>query len=40
METTEKSDKVTSFLFYLFIGQVVLGMAAVLGYILYSFFFG
>lgn len=40
MEKSEISDKVTSILFYIFIGQVVLGMAAVLGYILYSFIFG
>ena len=40
METTEKNDKVTSFLFYIFIGQVILGMVGVLGYLLYSFIFG
>ena len=37
METPEKSDKTTSFLFYFFIGEVVLGMLAILGYLIYSF---
>ena len=39
METTQKGDKLTSILFYFFIGQVVLGMLAILGYLLYSFIF-
>jgi len=40
MESQEKSDKTTSFLFYFFIGQVILGMLVILGYIAYSFIFG
>jgi hypothetical protein len=40
METGEKSDKTTSFLFYFFIGQVVLGMAIILGYLIYSYIVG
>ena len=44
METTikdsEKSDKITRYLFFFFIGQVILGMIAVVGYMLYSYFFG
>jgi len=38
MENPEKTDRTTSFLFYFFIGQVVLGMLAILGYLVYSFF--
>jgi len=44
MDTLEKdpskSDKVTRFLFYFFIVQVILGMIGVVGYMLYSYFFG
>ena len=40
METAQKSDKTTTFLFYFFIGQVILGMLAVVGYMIYSFIFG
>jgi len=40
MDTSQKSDKTTTFLFYFFIGQVVLGMIAVVGYMIYSFIFG
>ena len=40
MDTSEKSNKMTRFLFYFFIGQVILGMIAVVGYMLYSYFFG
>lgn len=40
MDTPQKSDKTTTFLFYLFIGQVILGMIAVVGYMIYSFIFG
>lgn len=40
METPEKSDKTTSFLFYFFIGQVILGMAVILGYLIYSYIVG
>lgn len=38
MEDHEKNDKTTSFLFYFFIGQVIFGMVAVLGYLIYSYF--
>ena len=37
---SENSDKLTRFLFYFFIGQVILGMIGVVGYMLYSYFFG
>lgn len=37
METHEKTDKTTSFLFYFFIGQVVLGMLAILVYLVIEF---
>ena len=40
MNTPQKSDKTTTFLFYFFIGQVILGMIAVVGYMIYSFIFG
>jgi len=40
MDTSQKSDKTTTFLFYFFISQVVLGMIAVVGYMIYSFIFG
>jgi hypothetical protein len=40
MDTPEKSDKVTSFLFYFFIGQVILGMIAAVGYMIYTYIFG
>jgi len=40
METPEKTDKTTSFLFYFFIGEVVLGMLAILGYLIYSYIVG
>jgi hypothetical protein len=44
MDTTEKSpensNKLTRILFYFFIGQVILGMIGVVGYMLYSYFFG
>jgi len=40
MDTSEKSDKTTSFLFYFFIAQVVIGMLAILGYIIFSFIAG
>lgn len=40
MESPEKVDKTTSFLFYFFIAQVVIGMLAILGYIVYSFISG
>jgi hypothetical protein len=40
MGTPEKTDKTTSFLFYFFIAQVVIGMLAILGYIIYSFITG
>jgi hypothetical protein len=44
MDTAEKGDqksnKLTRFLFYFFIGQVILGMIGVVGYMLYSYFFG
>jgi len=38
MNTPEKSDKTTLILFYFFIAQVVFGMLAVVGYMLYSIF--
>jgi len=37
MDSPEKSDKTTSFLFYFFIAQVVLGMLAILGYLIYLY---
>jgi len=40
MDTPQKSDKTTTFLFYFFMGQVILGMIAVVGYMIYSFIFG
>ena len=40
MDTPEKSDKTTSFLFYFFIGQVLLGMLGILGYLIYTFIIG
>ena len=39
METTEKKEKATRILFYFFIVQVILGMIAVVGYMVYSYFF-
>ncbi|MGB5288734.1 MAG: hypothetical protein WBN42_09610 [Ignavibacteriaceae bacterium] len=39
MDTPQKSDKTTTFLFYFFMGQVILGMIAVVGYMIYSFIF-
>jgi len=38
MNTPEKSDKTTIFLFYFFIAQVALGMLFVVGYMIYSIF--
>jgi hypothetical protein len=40
MGTPEKSDKTTTFSFYFFIVQVVLGMLAIVGYMIYSYIFG
>lgn len=40
MNNPQESDKTTTILFYFFIGQVVLGMIAVVGYMIYSFIFG
>jgi len=40
MDSVKKQDKLTKFLFYFFIAQVVLGMLAILGYLVYSFIFG
>jgi hypothetical protein len=40
MDTPQKSDKSTRFLFYFFIAQVILGMIAVVGYMIYSFIVG
>jgi hypothetical protein len=39
-KSPEKSNKLTRILFYFFIGEVLLGMVAVIGYMLYSYFFG
>ncbi len=40
MDTPEKSDKTTTFLFYFFMGQVVLGMLGIFGYLIYSYIVG
>lgn len=37
MDTPEKSDKTTTFLFYFFMVQVALGMLVVVGYIIYIY---
>ncbi len=36
MDTPETNDKSSSVLFYIFIGQTILGFLAVVGYIIYS----
>jgi len=38
MNPPEQSDKTTSFLFYVFIIQIALGILAVVGYMIYSIF--
>jgi hypothetical protein len=40
MDSVQKQDKVTKFLFYFFIAQVVLGMLGIFGYLIYSYIFG
>jgi len=39
MQTEIKTDKSTSVLFYIFIGQIVLTIAALIVYLIYSFIF-
>lgn len=40
MEAKEHSDKKTTILFYIFMGQITLGVLAFVGYIIYSLLFG